>query len=106
MNQWPVAHLALTDNSEQTLVAAPPVTSQITVHAVFGSNGGAALSRLAFKDGAVEKFAFAMAANGGGFAVPLPRPWTLAPGTALKVQQSVSGAADVSVSYELSRAVP
>ena len=101
MAQWTAAEVSLSDTSEQTLVAAPGSGRAIAVHLIFGSNAGASLSTVSFKDGATARFKPSMAANGGGFAVPFPRMWILAPGNALKVSQSASVVSSVSAVYEI-----
>ena len=68
---------------------------------MYGSNGGASLSKVVFKDGATKKFGWNAAPNGGGFVVEKTRPWTLAPGTPLKIQQTAAVEMEVSAQYEL-----
>ena len=101
MAQWTAAEVSLSDTSEQTLVAAPGAGRAIAVHLIFGSNAGGSLSTVSFKDGVVAKFKPSMAANGGGFAVPFPRMWILAPGNALMVSQSANVISSVSAVYEI-----
>ena len=101
MAQWTPARVALTDTSQQTLVAAPPAGYCIVVHDLCGSNEGGSLSRVDVKDGGSAKFSFAMAANGGGFTKPFPRPWKLTAATALNVQQSAAVNSFLSCIYEV-----
>src|SRR5262245_59063768 len=95
------ARVALTDGTEQTLIAAPAGGQSIYVYAMMGSNGGVSLSVIDLKDGTTVKFSFACAANGGGFAPPMLGAWKLSAGTALKVQQSAAVASYVSVVYKV-----
>lgn len=97
-----VARVALTDANQQTLIAAPTGGASIYVYMITGSNSGASLSTVDLKDGTTAKFSYAMAALGGGFGQPLGvKPWKLAAGAALNVQQSAAVASYVSVIYEV-----
>jgi hypothetical protein len=96
-----VARVALTDTSQQTLVAAPTGGKSIYVYGLFGSNAGGSLSTIDVKEGTTAKFSFAAAANGGGFACPLSRAWKLPADTALTVQQSAAVNSFASAIYEV-----
>ena len=96
-----MARVALSDTSQQTLVAAPGAGRRIVVHFVTGSNAGGSLSTLSLKDGAAVRFSLSMAANGGGFALPLNRPWELSENQALNIQQDAGVTSSCSVIYEL-----
>lgn len=93
--------LALTNTTEQTLIAAPGTGSHLVVYGLYGSNEGASLSRMDLKDGSTSLFSFAMAANGGGFALPFSAGWHLTGNTALKAQQSAAVNSFVMVQYEV-----
>jgi hypothetical protein len=95
-----VARVALTDTNAAELVAAPAV-GRIKVHSMTGSNAGNTLSTVDLKDGTTAKFSYAMAANGGGFAMPLRSGWLLTAATALNVVQSAAVASYVTVEYEV-----
>ena len=97
-----VARVALTDANQQELIAAPTGGAAIYVYEIAGSSAGASLSTVDLKDGTTKKWSFAMAANGGGFGLPLtPKPWKLAAGAALNVQQSAAVVSYVSCIYEV-----
>jgi hypothetical protein len=99
---WKPYRVALTNTNEQTVRAA--VTGRrLLVHGICGSNAGAALTTVTFKDGASgdAKYTFAMAANGGGFAIEFKKPWPLTDHRALAVIQSASVESYVTAMVEL-----
>ncbi len=98
-----ITRIALTDTSEQTLVSAPTTPQRIRVYCLSGSNAGASLSRADIKESTTVKWSFAMAADGGGFVLPIPANqwWDLPAATALKVQQSAAVTSYVTVGYEV-----
>lgn len=102
-----VARVALTDTSEQTLVAAPVAGSgkRIYVYYATGGNAGASVSTVDLKEGAggTKQFSHPMGANGGGFTEPLPFSWALPVETALVVQQSAAVVSYVTVQYRVAR---
>jgi hypothetical protein len=96
------AHAEPSNTTEADLVAAPGSGLSIYVVSLHGSNAGASLSTIAFRDGTGSgnnKFNFAMAANGGGFTVNLNVPWKLTTNTALKIAQSASVQIYTTVTY-------
>lgn len=95
------ARAALTETTQQTLVAAPAGEQCIYVYQICGSNEGSTLTRLDVKEGTTVKFSFACAPLGGGFGQPLARAWKLPAATALTVQQSAAVNSFVSVLYEV-----
>lgn len=95
------ARVALTDATQTDLVAAPGAGYHLVVYGLYGSNSGSSLSTLDIKDGTTAHFTFAMGANGGGFAAPLPAAWHLTSNTALKVQQSASVNTYVTATYDV-----
>lgn len=98
---WTVARVALTDTTQQELVAAGGAGTNIYVAGMFGSNAGASLSTVDLKEATTAKFTFSMSANGGGFACPLTACWKLPANTALNVQQSAAVASYVTVVYRV-----
>lgn len=94
------AYVNLTTTSASTLVAAV-ASNSIYVTSLHGSNAGASLTTVSFKEGAAGtvKYAFAMAPNGGGFTLNLNVPWKVTVATLLEVIQSAAVSAHITVNY-------
>ena len=80
--------VTLTTTTETALKAAPGAGLSTYVTSLVASNTSATATRLDIKDGSTVRYSFLLAADGGGFVLPLPVPWKLAANAALNVQLS------------------
>lgn len=90
--------VTLTATGDTALKAAPGAGQSIHVLLLTATNTSATKVRLDIKDGTTVRFSFMLAADGGGFVLPIPAPgWKLAANTALNVAISAA-VTDVRVS--------
>ncbi len=84
------------------VVAAPGAGYKLRVHHLYVNNEGANTTIFEIEDGTTPKFRFCLAANGGGYAQNLKRPWDLSENSAVHYDY-ISGASaviNITVGYE------
>lgn len=96
------ARIALTNTTEQTLIAAPGPGLSLYVMAMAGSNDGGSRTLIDLKEGAggTIRYTFCLAPRGGGFA-HANFLWKLPANTALRVQQNSAQDSYVTVNYRV-----
>lgn len=83
--------VALTDNTEQVMLAAPTNGDTIYVGHISIGNGQSSLATVDVKDGATTKYTYPTPPNGGGAGDGFgPIFWELTVGSSLRCQQDLN----------------